>query len=367
MNKIIEVIDGGLFTTIQDLGRYGYQRYGVPVSGAMDPFSLRIANLLVGNEQHEAGLEITLVGPDLKFINDSLIAITGGNLSPALDGESIPMWEATVAQQGSILTFGDIKDGARAYLCMAGGINVEPVLGSRSTYTRAKIGGFHGRQLSTGDVLSSSPVPSRIEGRYLPKKFIPQYGHSHKVDVILGPQDNAFTEKGINTLFKSEYEVTTQSDRIGYRLTGPKIQHKRGADIISDGIPFGAIQVTGDGLPIILMSDRGTTGGYTKIGTVISSDIAALAQAAPGDIIQFNKTTVTNSLKKLMEEEDLIKTVARVTPAFFSKQNFTVSLDNEQYLVETRLSAESTPSSKSNTIHAKVDGIAFSFNVKVEK
>ena len=120
MSKIIEVIDGGLFTTIQDLGRYGYQRYGVPVSGAMDPFSLRIANLLVGNEQHEAGLEITLVGPDLKFINDSLIAITGGNLSPALDGESIPMWEATVAQQGSILTFGDIKDGARAYLSMAG-------------------------------------------------------------------------------------------------------------------------------------------------------------------------------------------------------------------------------------------------------
>jgi antagonist of KipI len=367
MSEIIEVITGGLFTTIQDLGRYGYQRYGVPVSGAMDTFSLRIANLLAGNEQHEAGLEITLVGPDLKFLDDTIIAITGGNLDPKLDGESIPLWQATIAQQGSILTFGGIKDGARAYLSVAGGIDVKPVLGSRSTYTRAKIGGFQGRQLSTGDVLSSSSTPSRIEGRFFPKSSLPKYGHSHKVDVILGPQESAFTEQGIATLFKSEYEITAQSDRIGYRLTGPTIQHKRGADIISDGIPFGAIQVTGDGLPIILMSDRGTTGGYTKIGTVISADIATIAQAAPGDIIQFNKTTVNSSLEKLMKEEDLIKTVASATPVFFSKQNFTVSLDNEQYLVETRLSVESTPSSKRNTIHAKVDGHSFSFNVKVEK
>ena len=367
MNEIIEVVTGGLFTTIQDLGRYGYQRYGVPVSGAMDTFSLRIANLLIGNEQYQAGLEITLVGPDLKFLGDTVIAITGGDLDPKLDGESIPMWVATIAQEGSILTFGGIKDGARAYLAVAGGINMEPVLGSRSTYTRAKIGGFQGRQLATGDELSSSPTTGRIEGHFFPKSSLPKYGHSHKVGVILGPQDHAFTENGIKTLFKSEYEVTAQSDRIGYRLSGPKIQHKRGADIISDGIPFGAIQVTGDGLPIILMSDRGTTGGYTKIGTVISADIGALAQAAPGDTIHFNKTNLRSGMKKLMEEEDLIKRVAESTPIFFSKQLFTVSLDDKQYLVETGLSAESTPSSKNTTIQAKVDGHSFSFNVKVEK
>ena len=238
---VIEVLEGGIFTTVQDLGRYGYQRYGVPVSGTMDPFALRVANLLVGNPEEDAGLEVTLAGARMRFLVDTVVAVTGADLGPRLDDAAIPMWRAVAVPEGAVLAFAQVRDGMRAYLAAAGGIDVPLLLGSRSTYTRSRLGGLEGRALAMGDTLATSwqEPRDRVEGRVLGPDHIPTYGHSHAMRVILGPQDDAFPGESIQTLLSSTYTVTTTSDRIGYRLEGPPIQHKEGADIISDGTPFG--------------------------------------------------------------------------------------------------------------------------------
>ena len=282
--EVIEVQEGGLFTTVQDLGRYGYQRYGVPVAGAVDLFALRVGNVLAGNEEGAAGLEITLAGPRLQFLADAVIAITGGDLDPRLDDEPAAMWQAVAAPRGAVLSFGKPRDGQRAYLAVAGGIDLPPVLGSRSTYTRSGLGGLEGRPLQAGDRLPTSGEGPAAQpaGRKLPREQVPSYGNSHVLRVVMGPQDDAFTQEGIRTFLSAEYTATHQSDRVGYRYQGPRIQHKGGADIISDGVPFGAVQVTGDGLPIVLLADRGTTGGYTKIAAVISVDLAGSCPGRAG-------------------------------------------------------------------------------------
>ena len=306
---VIEAIQGGLLTTVQDLGRYGYQRYGVPVSGALDQFALRVANILVGNQDGDACLEIALAGPRLRFLTDTAIAITGADMAPRLDDEPVPMWQAVPVSQDGNLSFGRLRDGATAYLAVVGGIDVPQALGSRSTFTRSRLGGLEGRALKAGDRLSAvgeRPV-TRVEGRKLPREHVPTYGHSHTLRIVLGPQDDAFTQEGIQTFLSSTYAVTPQSDRIGYRLQGPRIQHRGGADIVSDGIPFGAVQVTGDGMPIVLLADRGTTGGYTKIATVISVDIANLAQAAAGDTVSFQSVSVEEAHQALKQQEDVIQ------------------------------------------------------------
>ncbi|HEY0873338.1 MAG TPA: hypothetical protein VGD94_07680, partial [Vicinamibacterales bacterium] len=175
---LIETIDGGFFTTVQDLGRYGYQRYGVPVSGAMDSFALRTANLLVGNQESAAGLEITLLGPRLRFLADTVIALTGADLEARLDDQPVPRWQPVVALEGAVLAFGAARDGLRAYLSIAGGIDVPIVLGSRSTFTRGALGGFGGRALAPGDRLpAGGGPPARVEGRTLPPGSVPVYGH----------------------------------------------------------------------------------------------------------------------------------------------------------------------------------------------
>lgn len=309
--KTIEVVEPGLLTTVQDLGRYGYQRYGVPVSGAMDQFALRGANLLVGNDEGEAGLEITLIGPRLRFLTNTVIAVTGADLAPTLDGQPLPMWQAHEVSRGSTLLFTSIRDGVRSYLSVAGGIDVPVVLGSRSTFTRATIGGLDGRALAQGDTLSAlEGVTTNTGGkRAMAVSRVPVYGHSHKVRVVLGPQDDAFTPHGIETFLSASYTVTSQSDRVGYRLEGPRIEHVAGADIVSDGIPFGAVQVVGDGMPIILMADRGSTGGYTKIAAVISADLTSLAQAVPGDTITFQSITVEEAHRVLREQEQLLRAI----------------------------------------------------------
>ena len=306
---MIEVIESGIFTTVQDMGRYGYQRYGVPVSGALDQFALRVANLLVGNSEGDAGLEMTFIGPRLRFLADTVIAVAGGDLGPLLDGQAISCWKSIAVPQGSILSFTGPQDGIRSYLAVAGGIDAPAVLGSRSTYTRSSMGGLEGRALVPGDKLSVSARKNmpQVTGRSLATHHIPAYGNSHVLRVVPGPQDDAFSKRGIATFLSSTYTVTPMFDRMGYRLEGPTIEHKRGADIVSDGTPFGAVQVTGEGLPIVLLADRGTTGGYTKISTVISVDLAGIAQAQTDDTVTFRSVSLKEAHQALTRQERVIQ------------------------------------------------------------
>lgn len=310
--KAIEVIDGGMLTTVQDLGRYGYQRYGVPTSGALDRFSLRAANRLVGNADDSAGLEVTLVGPRLTFLVPATIALTGANLTARLDGRPVPRWQSVLVDAGAVLSFGQPRDGLRAYLAVAGGIDVPVVLGSRSTYTRSKLGGVAGRPLKAGDILHlCGDRPVLLGGALrMPEASRPVYGHAQGLRVVLGPQADRFTPRGIDTFLSSSYTVAPQSDRMGYRLTGPAIEHLRGPDIVSDGTPFGAVQVAGDGVPIVLFADRGTAGGYTKIATVIGPDLPRLAQAAPGDTITFARVELDAAYAAVREQERQIDSIA---------------------------------------------------------
>ena len=312
----IEVLDGGLLTTVQDLGRYGCQRYGVPVSGAMDGWALRAANRLAGNDEGAAALEITLAGPALRFEGRGVIALTGGDLGARLDGRPVPPWQAIAVPAGAALTFSGARDGLRAYLAVAGGIDVPLVLASRSTLTNARLGGFEGRALAAGDRVPVGPCAdlSSLAGRRLPRDAVPAYGHAHSVRVVMGPQDDAFTEDGIRGFLSDTYTLAPQSDRVGCRLTGPRIAHRRGADIVSDGTACGTVQVSGDGMPIVLMADRGTTGGYTKIATVASVDLSRVAQAAPGDRVRFVRVGVDEAQALLRAQRALLDRIAREEP-----------------------------------------------------
>ena len=281
----LEVLEWGMLTTVQDLGWCGHQRYGVPVAGAMDPFALQVANALVGNSLGEAALELTIVGPILRVTESCLIAVTGADLGLRVNGRPLPSWMAVFVRRGWIIGFGERKRGCRAYLAVAGGIDVPLIMGSKSTYLRGGFGGFQGRALREGDLIpvgqTASHLPS-LAGQEFPPDRIPDYSDTPEVHVVLGPQDDYFTEEGIKAFLSSGYKVSPISDRMGYRLQGAEIVHQGQTDIISDGIVLGAVQVPADKQPIVLMADRQTTGGYPKIATVISADIPLLAQCVPG-------------------------------------------------------------------------------------
>ncbi len=279
-----------MLTTVQDLGRVGSQRLGIPAAGAMDPFALRAGNILVGNGEDAAGLEITMIGPRVAFSDPCVIAVTGADMAPRLDGHPVPNWESLVIKSGSVLEFGELRSGARACLAVSGGIAVEPWLDSRSTYVMAKLGGFEGRQLQTGDRLPVGPFSPSMEsaaGVGIPFDQRPPYTDEPTIRVIWGPHEDRFTEDGKRSFVTGSYQISQSSNRMGYRLEGPKIEHTRGPDIISCGIPLGGIQVPGIGQPIILMADHQTTGGYTMIATVIQADIPLVAQCLPGNRLSF--------------------------------------------------------------------------------
>ena len=301
----LEVLEGGMLTTVQDLGRYGYKRYGVPVAGAMDPFALQAANALVGNSLGEAVLEITIVGPTLRATESCLIAVTGADLSFWVNGRPLPSWMAVFVRRGWIIEFGSRRMGCRAYLAVAGGIDVPLVMGSKATYLRGGFGGFEGRALRGGDIIliGQPPFhPPSLAGRDFPTDLIPEYSDEPEVHVILGPQDDYFTEEGIAVFLSSEYRVSPSSDRMGYRLQGPEIAHKEKADIISDGIALGSVQVPADRQPIVMMADHQTTGGYPKIATVVSADIPLLAQCMPGaSTVTFKAITVEEAQARYRE------------------------------------------------------------------
>lgn len=299
--KIFKVLKPGFFTTVQDLGRFGYLKCGVPISGAMDTFSHTAANVLVGNKPEDATLEVTLTGPELQALAKTQIAVTGGAVSLNINDQKAPMWQTLEVQEGDIISFGKIENGCRAYLSVRGGINVPFVLGSRSTYVRGGFGGINGRPLKSGDEIEGFTV-SLLDVQYvLPEKLVPKFTGIYHVHVVLGPQADMFSKKGVNTFFSSQYTVTPESDRMGYRLEGPAIQHKAKADIVSDTLLPGAIQVPKNGEPIIIMRDAPTSGGYAKIAVAITPDISLLGQARPGDVIAFSKITLREAQQKTRE------------------------------------------------------------------
>lgn len=286
----IAVVKPGWFTTVQDLGRYGYQQYGVPVSGAMDRFASTVANRLVGNPDNAALLEITLKGPELLFEREAVICIAGADLSPSVNGIDVPLWKSFVVNSGNRLAFGARRAGSRGYIAIAGGVNVPLVLGSRSTHAYSQTGGFNGRPLAQGDILHGGhpfPHTSRSIGRHLPERLRPVYGNVATLRIIPGPQRSYFLESVVKVLTDSTYTVSSHSDRMGYRLAGPRLPHAKPAHFISDCTALGALQVPSDEQPILLMADRQTTGGYPKIGVVISADLHLAAQLAPGDTVEF--------------------------------------------------------------------------------
>lgn len=306
----ISVLQGGMLTTIQDRGRVGYQQYGIPTSGAMDEYSYELANALVGNPRGEAVLEITYMGPILQFEEDVVLAITGANLSPMVDGLPLSMYESHRMKAGSTLSFGRVMEGVRAYVAFGGELDVPVISGSKSTFVKSKIGGYEGRALKAGDALSLKINPLATSGKVLSERFIPRFDKSVEIRALLGPQDEYFTEKGIQSFFNEKgYLLSKHVDRMGIRLEGEAIEHKDGADIVSDATVLGNVQVPSDGLPIILMADRQTTGGYTKIATVIREDIAKLAQLGPGDRIIFREISLDEAQKRYREFEERLQRV----------------------------------------------------------
>ncbi|WP_319370475.1 biotin-dependent carboxyltransferase family protein [uncultured Ilyobacter sp.] len=305
--KEFEILNSGPLTLIQDSGRYGYQKSGVPVSGAMDSFSYKVANMLLGNNENEAVLEFTMLGPKIKFRSHCTIAITGGESFPKVNGNSMPTWESIKISPEDELSFSIMGSGCRGYISFSGGIDVPEIMGSRSTYMKARIGGFEGRQLKSGDILKLKNLEFSSFEKKLPQKYKPLFSDHYELRVILGPQDDYFTPKGIDTFLSKIYNITNECDRMGVRLEGEKIEHVSGGDILSDGIVAGSIQVPGHGKPIIMMADCQTTGGYTKIATVISSDLKKLAQARPGDTLSFKEITVEDGQRILREDMEIMK------------------------------------------------------------
>lgn len=302
----ISILKPGLLTTLQDEGRRGRQQYGIPVSGAMDQYALQLANILVGNDTNEAALEITLMGPTVKFCCNTYIGLAGGDFPILLNGKAVEAYEGIRVNEGDVLSIGSAKRGCRAYLAIAGGFDVPLVMGSRATYLRGGFGGFMGRQLKEGDEIPVKASKELKGSRKIPAAMIPDYVDSYTARVILGPEAHRFTAEGIDIFLSNTYRLTNQCDRMGYRLEGPVINHTAGADIISGGINLGAIQVPGHGNPIIMMADRQTTGGYTKIANVISVDIPYLAQLRPGDTLRFKSIALETAHQMYIHQHEKI-------------------------------------------------------------
>lgn len=291
---MIRVVDPGPQTTVQDAGRRGQLRYGIPPSGPVDVRSFTLANRLVGNTDGAAALEFTLIGPRLRAEAPCAIAVTGADAPVTVNDAPAAAWTTLALAAGDVVRIGPTRAGVRGYVAFAGGVEVPPVLGSRSTYLRGRLGGLEGRALRRDDVLrlgAAAAAPRRA----LPVSAIPDWRREPVLRVVLGPQADRFTDAGIAAFLGGAYEVLPQSDRMGARLQGPRIAHARGHDIISDGIALGAVQVPGDGQPIVLLVDRQSTGGYTKIATVCSFDIPRVGQAKPGQRVRFSAVDVAEA------------------------------------------------------------------------
>jgi antagonist of KipI len=296
----LTVIRPGMLTTIQDLGRWGQQGSGVPVAGPMDVYSHRIANRIVGNGEGAAALEITLLGPELESDADVVCAVAGARFALTVSGRMVSMHVPFVVPSGARLSFGDRTAGARATLAVSGGLRVPPVFGSRSTSLSSRMGPFGGRALVRGDILPVGGATHAVEPPAVVRALSMPCGGA-RLRVIPGPHDALFTRGALEVFFGSRFTVTPQSNRMGYRLEGRPLEHVGRADVLSDATPLGSIQVPASGLPILLMADRQTTGGYPKIATVITADMPLAGQLAPGDWVEFaacNRATALDALRQ---------------------------------------------------------------------
>ena len=329
----IKILRPGFFTTVQDKGRTGYQKFGMPESGAMDKFSYKIANLLVGNQENVPALEFTLTGPKIKFTGNCTIALTGASSKAYLNQCQIPNWQSIYVPAGAVLSIEKLDKGARGYLAFKGGLKVVEKLASSSTYLRAGIGGYQGRQLKVNDYLKTAHNQDKkdYKYRYLPASYQPDYRNEAECRVIMGPQAELFSQAGIKRLLNSKYRVTDQADRMGYRLEGPEIEHSKGSDIISDGIAAGSIQVPGHQQPIVMLADRQTTGGYPKIATVITVDIAKIAQLQPGDKVSFKKVEIEEAHKLLQARERIYQEIVEEEFNYGPGQFFKVKINQNDY------------------------------------
>lgn len=307
---MIRILDAGPQTTVQDLGRTGQMRYGIPPSGPVDRFAFVLANRLVGNLDAAAALECTLIGPRFEMTGDGAIAVTGAEMPITVNGEPAAGWTTIALKRGDVVKLGPARTGVRSYIGFAGGLDVPLVLGSRSTYLRGRVGGVEGRALRKGDELRVYPSAS-MKPRRVALQTIPDYTGEPAVRAVLGPQADRFTAEGLEALFGSRYEVLPQSDRMGSRLRGPRIAHARGHDIVSDGIALGSIQVPGDGQPIVLLVDRQSTGGYTKVATICSCDIWRVGQARPGQALRFHQIGVDEAHRLYREAETALEVAVR--------------------------------------------------------
>ena len=304
-NRSITILRPGLFTTIQDSGRWGQQASGVPVSGPLDLMSHRVANALVGNDRTAATLEATLVGPEIRIETAVHIAVAGADLSARLDGQELPLHRPVRCRPGSVLRFGERRSGTRVYIGFGGGIAVPPELGSRATHALCGLGGLSGRAIAAGDRL-----PLGADTTVSPWRVVstpsPRVDGGARLRVIPGPQLDHFPEEALDVLQRTRFLVTPQSDRMGYRLSGGRLPRIEDREMISDAAFTGALQVPPSGDPILLMSDRQTTGGYPQIATVISADLPATGQLAPGDWVEFQVCTRHEAMSALIAQEGAI-------------------------------------------------------------
>ena len=314
---MMKIIVPGPLSTIQDGGRFGYMSTGFGSGGAMDLYAMEQANILAGNDPKDGVIEMTMLGITAEFTCDTVIALTGADMAPTINGEPIPMYQSVQVYQGDRLAMGAAQSGMRGYLAVSGGFDIKPVMGSLSTNLKVKLGGFQGRKLLAGD-----QIPLRQPGslemlgacKTQPDN---QYPDTVVVRVILGPQEDYFTQKGIDTFLRTRYNVSGQSDRMGVRLEGTPIENKNGVDIISDGIAYGSVQIPASGTPIIMMADRQTTGGYAKIATVITADLYKIAQARPGSGIRFRAVTEKEAVAALKQQRSKLKQLQY--QAYFAK------------------------------------------------
>lgn len=305
----IKILNPGGYTTIQDRGRFGFQHLGIPVSGILDNFAFTLANLLVGNSENTAAMEITVLGPSLEIQKEMDIALTGAAMRIAVNEEPQEQWRSIRVKPGDTVSIGQVTSGCRAYLAFNSGICLPEVMGSHATYAGGKIGGFKGRPLQQGDIIETRDTPLLKKELALPSDMIPFYQSQAVARVIPGPQDDYF-DAGLHTLFQSDYMVTAKADRMGYRLQGLSIPIKDGMpkSIISEPSVPGSIQIPADEQPIILLVEQ-TVGGYAKIATVISSDLCVVAQTTPGDTIRFEKVDLDTAYDVIIEENHKINLI----------------------------------------------------------
>ena len=296
----ITVREPGALTTVQDLGRPGQLRSGIPPSGPIDRAAFVIANRLVGNDDGAAGLECTVLGPRFEVEAPCAVAVTGAGMPVTVNGAEASAWTTLILKSGDVVKLGVARVGVRAYIAFSGGVEVPLVLGSRSTYLRGRLGGLGGRALRRDDRLALFPAPLPPVRRAQPR-VVPDLAAMPAIRVVLGPQADRFSDEGVEAFLGGEYEMLPQSDRMGARLRGPRITHRHGHDIISDGIALGSIQVPGDGQPIVLLVDRQSTGGYTKAATVCSFDIGRLGQVKPGQRVRFRAIDLRDAQQALRQ------------------------------------------------------------------